>query len=255
MLKFLRKVRKSMINSGQTQKYIVYAVGEIFLVMIGIILALQVNNWNEQRKQKRVTENYLTTLMYDLKDNLVQIETKDIRILERIEKVNNIKSIINSKDANIDSLKFIAEKKLDFRIVTYNAFNNNTYQTLKNTGHLEFMHKRIQKNLQEMQFLEEDLINVSQGSRDNYDDLMTSYQLKFPPSRHLNYSDELQNLSWENVSFSELLRHFEAIGWMEGAMYGSVRRRSDPLKRKYETLIDTMQIVYPFLNDIDNRSK
>ena len=250
MLSFLRKIRRSLIDTGSARKYIIYAIGEILLVMVGILLALQVNNWNEIKKQKRVTKNYLTTLMYDLRDNLNQIENKDIKILDRIEEVENIKSIINSKDANIDSLKLIVEKKLKFQIVSYNVFNNNTYQTLKSTGHLEFMNKWIQKRLQEIQFLEEDLIDVSNGSQVNYNELMISYMLKFPPSKHLNYGAELQKLSWEYVSFSELLRHLEAIGWFQSVMYGSLRRRSIPLKEKYETLIDTMQIVYPFLNDL-----
>jgi hypothetical protein len=52
MLHFLRRIRRSLINTGATRKYLLYAVGEILLVMIGILLALQVNNWNEERKDR-----------------------------------------------------------------------------------------------------------------------------------------------------------------------------------------------------------
>ena len=48
MLTFLRKIRKSLIESGIARKYLLYAIGEIALVVIGILIALQINNWNEK---------------------------------------------------------------------------------------------------------------------------------------------------------------------------------------------------------------
>ena len=53
MIKFFRKIRQNLLSEGKTGKYFKYAIGEILLVMIGILLALQVNNWNEERKLKR----------------------------------------------------------------------------------------------------------------------------------------------------------------------------------------------------------
>ena len=52
MLRFLRRIRRSLIEEGHLRKYLVYAIGEILLVMIGILLALQVNNWNERSKER-----------------------------------------------------------------------------------------------------------------------------------------------------------------------------------------------------------
>jgi hypothetical protein len=49
MLKFFRSIRRGLLAEGNTRKYIVYAGGKVLLVMVGILLALQVNKWNEIR--------------------------------------------------------------------------------------------------------------------------------------------------------------------------------------------------------------
>jgi hypothetical protein len=61
MLHFLRRIRRSLINTGATRKYLLYAVGEIALVMIGILLALQVNNWNEGNKESIRNGDFIPT--------------------------------------------------------------------------------------------------------------------------------------------------------------------------------------------------
>ena len=52
MLPVFRKIRRSLIVGGPVKKYLLYAVGEIFLVVIGILIALQINNWNQSRQKK-----------------------------------------------------------------------------------------------------------------------------------------------------------------------------------------------------------
>jgi len=50
MIKFFRKIRYDLMEKNKTGKYLKYAIGEIVLVVIGILIALQINNWNEERK-------------------------------------------------------------------------------------------------------------------------------------------------------------------------------------------------------------
>lgn len=51
MIKFFRKIRQNLLSEGKTGKYLKYASGEIVLVVIGILIALQINNWNEQSNE------------------------------------------------------------------------------------------------------------------------------------------------------------------------------------------------------------
>ena len=74
MLHFFRRIRRGLLSDNRFRKYLIYAIGEIFLVMIGILLALQVNNWNEQRKAKHQEIKLLKQLNSDLERNLEEIK-------------------------------------------------------------------------------------------------------------------------------------------------------------------------------------
>ena len=93
MIKIFRSIRQSLLSEGKTSKYIKYAIGEIVLVMIGILLAMQINNWNEKRLQKNEFHNILKTIHQDLKrDTLVagliakfytEVEKNSLKIINK----------------------------------------------------------------------------------------------------------------------------------------------------------------------------
>jgi hypothetical protein len=76
MIKFFQRIRRKLISEGNSKRYLTYALGEIFLVMIGILLALQVNNWNEERKQRNLETQYLEQLTIDLANDTVYYNDK-----------------------------------------------------------------------------------------------------------------------------------------------------------------------------------
>lgn len=70
MVKFFRKIRQQLFREGNLRKYLAYAVGEIFLVVIGILLALQINNWNESRKANQQTNELFSRVQKELARNI-----------------------------------------------------------------------------------------------------------------------------------------------------------------------------------------
>jgi len=77
MIKFFRKIRQNLLSEGKTEKYLKYAIGEIILVVIGILVALQINTWNEEKKERLQEQKYLIEIKANLESDLLQIE--DIR--------------------------------------------------------------------------------------------------------------------------------------------------------------------------------
>ena len=76
MIKFFRKIRYNLMEQNKTGKYFKYAIGEVLLVMIGILLALQVNNWNELRKKEQAEIQLYHKIITDLDTELTVIERK-----------------------------------------------------------------------------------------------------------------------------------------------------------------------------------
>ena len=74
MLTVLRKIRKTLINSGSTRRYALYAIGEIALVVIGILIAVQINNWNTERIERKEEQLYLKRMVQDLEQDLINMK-------------------------------------------------------------------------------------------------------------------------------------------------------------------------------------
>lgn len=74
MIKFFRKIRQNSLSEGKTGEYIKYAVGEIVLVVIGILIALGINNWNSKRVNTVKKKDYLRNKTPNLGHVLIHIE-------------------------------------------------------------------------------------------------------------------------------------------------------------------------------------
>jgi len=96
MIKFFRRIRQRLLTENKFSKYLIYAIGEIVLVVIGILIALQINNWNEYQKERKSEHLILSeirdNLKYDLNDfesNITTLQNKSISskaVLQALEK-------------------------------------------------------------------------------------------------------------------------------------------------------------------------
>jgi hypothetical protein len=142
MISLFRKIRRGFVGNGNTSKYAKYAIGEILLVVIGILIALQINNWNEEKSERKVEEVYLQNMVEDLK--------ADLDIYTNYEKANAIIYIlIDSLIPNIKSPdRRIKAGKLAYwaRMVTikWNIIHpvTRTYEQMKSSGHLRLVKNR-----------------------------------------------------------------------------------------------------------------
>ena len=88
MIKFFRKIRKHLLAENKFSKYLIYAIGEIILVVIGILIALQINNWNNDNIERELELNMLSEILTNLEKDVFNFNSK-ITINEKAIKHNS----------------------------------------------------------------------------------------------------------------------------------------------------------------------
>ena len=141
MIKFFRKIRYKLMSENKTGKYFKYAIGEIVLVMIGILLALQVNNWNQNQDIKEQLKNYRTSLLSEIDKDFKEIERIDSLNLSHTSLINEYFSLYNSNTMELDAL---LSKKKSTNLRTQN-FQSNLYSIdeLITSGNISFFKQKL----------------------------------------------------------------------------------------------------------------
>jgi len=106
MVKFFQRIRRKMLSQNKFTNYIIYAIGEIVLVVIGILIALQINNWSENRKARATETVYLKELLEDYEINLQKSEEVTSRIEEVLPKLTGLleQSALEQPTISVDSI-------------------------------------------------------------------------------------------------------------------------------------------------------
>ena len=144
MLGFLRRIRRTLIEEGHLRKYLTYAVGEILLVMIGILLALQVNNWNESRKAELDLQLLVSNLKQEFETNAVELAQTKILVQSTMNATKGLLSKIGDTELRISESELDSLIDVSFFWPTWLP-TNNVLEELKNSGKLSSLnHEEIQ---------------------------------------------------------------------------------------------------------------
>ncbi|QRM89738.1 hypothetical protein FG167_11045 [Lacinutrix sp. WUR7] len=117
MIKFFRKIRKNLLSENKFSKYVLYAIGEIVLVIIGILIALQINNKNEQRK----TENKIVSILKEVQNDLGLDIQKSDELIAYYKTKDSIINLVQTDKLTYDDYK--NDNQLFLRFAIMNAFH------------------------------------------------------------------------------------------------------------------------------------
>lgn len=133
MIKFFRKIRQNLLSEGKTGKYFKYAIGEIILVVIGILIALQINNWNQDRKasikEKLILKEFKTSIDNDL---LHFEENYTWRLERKKDGLDSLFYYIKNDNTIPDTLVTIFYSMMSQNILL--TYDEGPYEALKSTG-------------------------------------------------------------------------------------------------------------------------
>ena len=141
MIKFFRKIRQKLLSENKISKYLIYAVGEIILVVIGILIALQINNSNQSRIEDSKEKTYLIYLQKELSEN-TRINQRIIinRMGLKLEGLNLAKKFCENNIEIPDTLELLNKiTKGGFFAGGYPLGIRNYYDELLNTGNMQLI--------------------------------------------------------------------------------------------------------------------
>ena len=148
MIKFFRKIRQKLLTENKFSKYFIYAIGEIVLVVIGILIALQINTWNENKKFNAIKDNNYIQLLEDLKtdkeyiDELIKEFNSSILLYRKYLKTYSTPNLTMNDVMN-------NQNQLDFTVTTI-RFQNSTITSLENTGEIKLIPSDLRRKLTDL---------------------------------------------------------------------------------------------------------
>ena len=138
------KTSKPASSAG---RYLKYAIGEIVLVVIGILIAFQINNWNENRKHYQTTKILIKSLKNDLKLDSIQLNEDILALQNELEILYDFTQRLSGPYATIDTLKQIARHEYLPFFDPSNELNRNTIISLLSTGNIDYFSENIKSKI------------------------------------------------------------------------------------------------------------
>ncbi|MBC2837814.1 DUF6090 family protein [Robiginitalea sp. SC105] len=146
MLHFFRQLRHSLLTQNRTSKYLLYALGEIALVVIGILIALQIDNWNESRKEQAIYYAYLIRLESDFESIIQTVKEKKVLESDLIDLAQYQLDFLTGKVENPDVLKLAISMEFNASVNRY-ELSSQVFKELTSTGRLALIESDSLRNM------------------------------------------------------------------------------------------------------------
>lgn len=210
------------MEQNKIRSYILYAAGEIILVMIGILLALQVNNWNENKKDAYLTETYLEALREDLLLDIEKLEFQIDDLSFQLSQIDSLQNIMSQPTFTNNDFNDLIKSNLDIIQTLEDAnLNNNTFLTLQNSGRVDLLDEEILFRLIDLnslqkvfQFMISDNLDLKYSISDDF--------IKEVPFYYADMKVDINPIIEDNM--------WKSVDWKTA-------------RKKYYTLLNTMKVV------------
>ena len=243
--KHFRHIRQQLVSKNKLGKpdspvgrYLLYAMGEIILVVIGILIALQINNWNEHRKKERLKDSYKISLVNDLSSDtlmLGKLISENYRVMNALRVQQNR---FLGPEAPIDSLIKIAKNEFEPELNTRFKYNRNTFNTLIASGNIDLFSKEFNDKLMALISLQDIERGNSEYLSNLYSSKISRFSDDFPVSGHQN--SKIFNSIWTDINERKMASGFISLTDIKGFAHFSFINEIENVKAQTVSFLRLM---------------
>lgn len=190
--------------------YLLYAVGEIFLVVIGILIAVSINNWNANRKDNNQLKEILASIIRDLESDIEEIDLTLEKVLKDQAYDDSLQQILTG--AEVAEEEVIRIIKNDFRpfIISFDGFKDYTYQTAISNGTLNNMDEEIKSQIYDLYLFQKNSMNAINMFASPYFGAMSDYIKYYPLQNPIQTFNQgmVYDRKWGEADFDDLTARF-----------------------------------------------
>ena len=251
MIKFFRQIRQKLLSENKFRKYLLYAMGEIVLVVIGILIALSINNWNENRKTQNEIKSSLSALRDDLIQDTLLINERLPFINEQHDLNESLRARIANSHATVDTLVHIMRFEFNPNWVVQIPYNKNAFNSLVQTGLIENLSDSLKSSIKNFYNTKTSLMNRVEKTTNDYQGKVTSYvnTYTFGVTKIHDQGALIDSLVWSNIDYSHLAATFQGISNFKRILFTETKEELEFSLNGSENLIGQIEI---YLNQSNN---
>lgn len=159
MINFFRQIRQKLLSEKKVRTYFFYALGEIILVVIGILIALQINNYSEYEKERQKERTLLMNLADDVGLDIIQIENNTRLSRERLARLDSLIQQLKTPDS-VNPIQFI-RNSYEFVFDQYFKSNSGIFDEAVSSGHMSYIQNEP---------LRQSIFNYYRNAKETYTD-------------------------------------------------------------------------------------
>lgn len=238
MLFLFRRLRSSLLRKDKVWQYLAYAVGEIFLVVIGIYIAIQFNNWNEGKKAKELVKTNIGILIETLKEDSIYYREKLIEIEFYTVALRDYQRRLSQPEANRDTLIKITRYEFSPGIVKVDKDNNDAYNSMTMSGEINLFPKDLRQDIFSLYARHKVLEGENSSHFYSYLETLNTFNGKFGLQFTSPYKEgPIADAIWKDVDMRDLAVAFHPLMNTKRNHLGQIRREVNDVMDMTDALL------------------